>query len=402
MGSGPPRQGQGSGIGGDTAIEWLPGPCPLLHANRTTGWASVMKAALASAAATIVPMMLGAVPAAASNILVANQDPTAQQTRLDPSAAVPLSSIPSQTSHAVCTSPHVEPATITVTGTAGKVGQPEVYTVSLLGACYISPDSGRQASTVIAAAFTDPRAEDMAWHVTDLAYAPPPATNLVGVRAPDGASVFSRPVDARSTSRIPSSLAAINDTDSGAATFSYGYSSAPDTSSGGVQRNASARASASAMSVTVANFGDYGMAGPSLDRFQSIEGDRYQPADASASLDADGPSSVFTMQSDTNSSLPAGRFRLACRRCRANAQPEQCPQRRPTVAVRDRLPPWRQSNIHERAGQAYSKVTRFRARHCCIRREWRSQALPQRHNDHLFRVSASAQATTRSAFARHV
>ena len=145
MGSGPPRQGQGSGIGGDTAIEWLPGPCPLLHANRTTGWASVMKAALASAAATIVPMMLGAVPAAASNILVANQDPTAQQTRLDPSAAVPLSSIPSQTSHAVCTSPHVEPAMITVTGTAGKVGQPEVYTVSLLGACYISPDSGRQA-----------------------------------------------------------------------------------------------------------------------------------------------------------------------------------------------------------------------------------------------------------------
>ncbi len=305
MGSGPPRQGQGCGIGGDTAIEWLPGPCPLLHANRTTGWASVMKAALASAAATIVPMMLGAVPAAASNILVANQDPTAQQTRLDPSAAVPLSSIPSQTSHAVCTSPHVEPATITVTGTAGKVGQPEVYTVSLLGACYISPDSGRQASTVIAAAFTDPRAEDMAWHVTDLAYAPPPATNLVGVRAPDGASVFSRPVDARSTSRIPSSLA-INDTDSGAATSSYGYSSAPDTSSGGVQRNASARASE--MSVTVASFGDYGMAGPSLDRFQSIEGDRYQPADASASLDADGPSSVFTMQPDTKSSLPAGAF----------------------------------------------------------------------------------------------
>ena len=402
MGSGPPRQGQGSGIGGDTAIEWLPGPCPLLHANRTTGWASVMKAALASAAATIVPMMLGAVPAAASNILVANQDPTAQQTRLDPSAAVPLSSIPSQTSHAVCTSPHVEPATITVTGTAGKVGQPEVYTVSLLGACYISPDSGRQASTVIAAAFTDPRAEDMAWHVTDLAYAPPPATNLVGVRAPDGASVFSRPVDARSTSRIPSSLAAINDTDSGAATFSYGYSSAPDTSSGGVQRNASARASASAAQC------------PSLLPALAITAWQARVWTGSSRLRAIG----INLQMRPRRSTPTGQApsspcsRIQSRPCPPALSPgmSPLPSKRPARAAsvgapKRRCP--RQSPAtapvqHTRTcWTPYSKATRFRARHCASA-EMRSQALPQRHNDHPFRVRASAQVTTRSAFARHV
>src|SRR5277367_1387526 len=190
VGSGPPRQGQGSGTGADTAIEWLPTRYRLRHAGRTTGWASGMKAALASAAATIVPMMLGAVPASAANLFVANQDPTAQDIRIDRSATIPLNSIPSATSSAVCTPPPVEPATITVTGMVGKAGQPEVYTVALLGTCYIPPDSVRPTGTAIMTVFTDPRAKDMASHITDLANAPPPATNLVGVRAPDGASVF--------------------------------------------------------------------------------------------------------------------------------------------------------------------------------------------------------------------
>lgn len=268
-----------------------------------------MKAALASAAAMIAPMMLGAVPASASNIFVANQDPTAQQIRIDRSAATPLSSIPSPTSSAVCTSPHVEPATITVSGMARKIGPPEIYTVSLLGTCYIPPDSGRLAGSATATAFTDPRAKDMAWHVTDLANAPPPATNLVGVRAPAGASVFSGPADARSADRVPSSLVDTSDTHSGAAdsvAFTYGYSSAPGTSGAGVQRNTDARTGA--MTVTVARFGDYGTTGPALDRLRSTDGDRNQPADAWALHSAPEPSSVFIMQPDINSGLPADDF----------------------------------------------------------------------------------------------
>jgi hypothetical protein len=309
VGSGPPRQGQGSGAGADTAIEWLPTRHRLRHAGRTTGWASGMKAALASAAAAIVPMMLGAVPASAANLFVANQDPTAQDIRIDRSATIPLNSIPSATSSAVCTPPPVEPATITVTGMVGKVGQPEVYTVALLGTCYIPPDSVRPTGTAIMTVFTDPRAKDMASHITDVATAPPPATNLVGVRAPDGASVFSGPADAASASRIQSRLADINDTDSAVAdsvAFTYPYSSVPGTSGARVQRNPDVRAGA--MTVTVAKFGDYGMAGPVLDRFGLTAGDRYQPADASASHYAPGPSSVFITQSDSNLALPADDF----------------------------------------------------------------------------------------------
>ena len=180
--------------------------------------------------------------------------------------------------------------------------------------------------------------------------------------------------------------------------FSYTLRRDADTSGGDVQRNAPAPAPAQCPSLLPA--GDYGMAGPSLDRFQSIEGDRYRPADASASLDADGPSSVFTLQPDTKSSLPAGAFawhvaaaqqtpspssvrRGAQRRC-----PRQSPATAPVQRTRTCWPPYR-------------KATRFRARHCASA-EMRSQALPQRHNDHPFRVRASAQATTRSAFARHV
>jgi hypothetical protein len=268
-----------------------------------------MKAVLASAVAMIAPMMLGLVPATASNVFVANQDPTAQQIRIDRSVAMPLTSIPSPTSNAVCTSPHVEPATITVTGTARKVGQPETYTVALLGTCYITPDSVRPTGAAIATAFNDPRATDMPWHVTDFAYAPPPATDLAGVGAPDGASVFSGPADARSASRIPLRSGGTNDTDAGAtdsATFTYAHSSAPDSSGPGVQRDTVARTGV--MSITVARFGDYGTAGPVLDRFRSNDGDRYQPADASASHYAPEPSSVFITQPDPNLALPPGDF----------------------------------------------------------------------------------------------
>jgi hypothetical protein len=268
-----------------------------------------MKAVLASAVAMIAPVMLGVVPATASNVFVANQDPTAQQIRIDRSATMPLTSIPSPTSNAVCTSPHVDPATITVTGTARKVGQPETYTVALLGTCYIPTDSARLTGAAIAAAFNDPRAADMPWHVTDFAYAPPLATDLAGVGAPDGASVFSGPADARSTSRIPLRLGGTNDTDAGAtgsATFTYAHGSAPDTSGPNVQRDTVARPGA--MSITVARFGDYGTAGPDLDRFRSNDGDRYQPADASASHYAPEPSSVFIMQPDPNLALPPDDF----------------------------------------------------------------------------------------------
>jgi hypothetical protein len=306
VGSGPPRQGQGGGTGADTAIEWLPGRSRLRHVEQTTGWASGMKAVLAAAIVTTGPMILGAVPATASNVFVANQDPTAQDIWIDRFATIPLNSIPSPTSSAVCTPQPVEPATITVTGVVGKVGQPEVYTVALLGTCHVPPDSIRPTGTAIAMVFTDPRAKDMASHVTDLAYAPPPATNLVGVRAPDGASVFSGPADARSASRIRSSWGGINDTDSRAATFTYGYSSAPDASGDDVQRKTEAHTGA--MTVTVARSGEYGMAGPALDRFRSTDGDRNQPADAWALHTAAEPSSVFVMQPDTTSVLPANDF----------------------------------------------------------------------------------------------
>jgi hypothetical protein len=268
-----------------------------------------MKAALASAAAMIAPMMLGMVPATASNVFVANQDPTAQQIRIDRSAAMPLTSIPPPTSNAVCTSPHVEPATITVTGTARKGGQPEVYTVALLGTCHIPPDSVRPTGAAIATAFNDPRATDMPWHVTDFAYAPPPATDLAGVGAPDGASVFSGPSDARSTSRIPLRSVRTNDTDAGAADSAmsnYAHSWAPHTGGPGVQRDTVARTGA--MTVTVARFGDYGTTGPVLDRFQPNDGDRYQPADASASHYAAEPSSVFIVRPDPNLALPPDEF----------------------------------------------------------------------------------------------
>jgi hypothetical protein len=265
-----------------------------------------MKAVLASAAAMIASMMLGAVPATASNVFVANQDPTAQQIRIDRSAAMPLTSIPSPTSNAVCTSSHVEPATITVTGTARKVGQPEVYTVALLGTCYIRPDSVGPTGAAIATAFNDPRATDIRWHATDFAYAPPPATDLADVGAPDGASVFSRPADARSASRIPSRSGGTNDTDADSATFTYAHSSAPGPRGPGVQRDTVARTGA--MTVTVARFGDYGTTGPALDRFRSNDGDRYQPADASASPYAPEPSSVFITQPDPNLALPPDDF----------------------------------------------------------------------------------------------
>jgi hypothetical protein len=271
-----------------------------------------MKAALASAVAMIAPVMLGVVPATASNVFVANLDPTAQLIRIDRFLAMPLTSIPSPTSNAVCTSPHVEPATITVTGTARKVGQPEVYTVALLGTCYIPTDSARPTGAAIATAFNDPRASDMPWHVTDFAYAnaPPPAADLAGVGAPDGASVFSGLADARSTSRIPLRSGGTNDTDAGAtdsATFTYAHRSAPDSSGPGVvQLDTVARTGA--MSITVARFGDYGTAGPDLDRFRSNDGDRYQPADASASRYAPEPSSVFIMQPDPNLALPPDDF----------------------------------------------------------------------------------------------
>jgi hypothetical protein len=264
-----------------------------------------MKAALASAAAIIAPVMLGVVPATASNVFVANQDPTAPQIRIDRSAAMPLASIPSPTSSAVCTSRPDEPATITVTGTARKVGQPEVYTVALLGTCYIPPDSVRPIGGAIATAFNDPRATDIPWHVTDFAYAPPLATDLADVGAPDGASVFSGPADARSASRIPSRSGGTNDTDASAADsagFTYVRRAAPDTVGPPVQRDTVARASA--MTVTFARFGDYGTVGPVLDRFRSNDGDRYQPAYASASHYAPEPSSVFIMQPDPNRALP--------------------------------------------------------------------------------------------------
>jgi hypothetical protein len=264
-----------------------------------------MKAALASAAAMIAPIMLGAVPATASNVFVANQDPTAQQIRIDGSAAMPLTSIPSPTSNAVCTSLHVDPATITVTGPARKVGQPEVYTVALLGACSIPADSVRPTGAAIAMAFTDPGAKDMPWQVTGLAYAPPPATDLAGVWAPDGASVFRGPVDARSAGRIPSRSGGTNDTAAGAAAsaaFSYAHSSAPDASGPRVQRDTVARTGA--MTVTVARFGDYGTTGPVLDWLRSIDGNRRQPANASASHYAPEPSSVFIMQPNPNPASP--------------------------------------------------------------------------------------------------
>lgn len=308
MGSGPPRQGQGAALA-PQGNNGLPGRYSLRHAGPTTGWASDMKAALASAAAMIAPLMLGVVPATASNVFVANQDPTAQQIRIDRSAAMPLASIPSPTSDAVCTSPDVEPATITVTGTARKVGEPEVYTVALLGTCYITPDSLRPTGAAIATAFNDPRATDMPWHVTDLAYAPPPATDLAGVGAPDGASVFSGPADARSASRIPSRSGGTNDTDVGAAdsaTFNYAHSAAPDTSDPRIQRDTVARTGA--MTVTVARFGDYGTTGPVLDGFRSTAGDRYQPADASESHYALEPSSVFITQADPSLALPPDDF----------------------------------------------------------------------------------------------
>ena len=257
----------------------------------------------------IAPMLLGMVPATAANVFVANQDPTAQKRGIDRSAAMPLTSIPSPTSNAVCTSPHIEPATITVTGTAGKVGQPEVYTVALLGTCYITPDSVRPFGAANATTFTDPRAKDMPWHVTDRAYAPPPTTDLAGVLVPDGASVFSGPVDARSARRIPSRSRGTNDSDAGvadAAPLSYANSAAPDTSDPRVQRDTVARTGA--MTVTVARFGNYGTTGPVLDWFRSTEGNRSRPANASASRYAPEPSSVFIMRPDPSPALPPDDF----------------------------------------------------------------------------------------------
>jgi hypothetical protein len=197
-----------------------------------------------------------------------------------------------------------------VIGTAGKVGQPEASTVGLLGTCYISPDGAKQTGTVIATAFTDPGAKDIAWHITDRAYPPPPTTDLLPVRSPGGASVFSGRADARSASRGPSSLADTSDTDylaADAVKFTYGYNSGPNTSGAGVQRNTKARAGA--MTVTVAKFGDYGTAGPVLDWFGSTDGDRHLAVDALASNYAAQPSSVFIAQPDTNSASPAGDFR---------------------------------------------------------------------------------------------
>jgi hypothetical protein len=308
VGSGPPRQGQGGGTGADTAIKWLPGRCRLRHAEQTTGWASGMKAALVSAVTTIVPMLLGVAPALAANIFVANQDPTAQIPIRWP-AATPLGSIPSPTSSAVCTSPRGEPATITVTGAAGKVGRPEVYAVALLGTCYLAPDGGRQIGTALATAFADPDGKDMTRRLTTLAYAPPSATNLVVVRAPDGASVFSGPADDRSASRVPTSLADINNADSGVAgwvKFTFGYDLAAGNTGDRVQRDTNA--GTGAMSVTVAKFGDYGTTSSALDRFRSTDGDRSQTADGWASHSASEPSSVFIMQRDTNPVLPADDF----------------------------------------------------------------------------------------------
>ena len=308
VGSGPPRQGQGGGTGADTAIKWLPGRCRLRHAEQTTGWASGMKAALVSAVTTIVPMLLGVAPALAANIFVANQDPTAQIPIHRP-AATPLGSIPSPTSSAVCTSPRGEPATITVTGAAGKVGRPEVYAVALLGTCYLAPDGGRQTGTALATAFTDPDAKDMTLRLTTLAYAPPSATNLVVVRAPDGASVFSGPADDRSASRVPTSLADINNADSGRAAGSSSPSAMTWQPAIPVLGSSAIRMPhTGAMSVTVAKFGDYGTTSPALDRFRSTDGDRSQTADGWASHSASEPSSVFIMQPDTNLVLPADDF----------------------------------------------------------------------------------------------
>ena len=250
-----------------------------------------MKAALASAVATIAPMMLSAVPAIAANLFVANQDPTAQDIR------------------AVCMSPHVDPATITVTGVARTVGQPDAYTVASLGTCHIPSGSVWPTGTVVATAFTDPSAKDMAWHVTDLAYAPPAASNLAGIRAPEGASVFSGPADAHSTSPGPSSLADTKSADSGSAdsaTFTNAYSPAGDTSGADAQHKTNARTGA--MTITVARFGDYGSTGPVSDRLRMTDVDPYQPADASAPHNAPAPSSVFITQPDTNSALPADDF----------------------------------------------------------------------------------------------